>query len=97
MPEVPFSGKDHGDGMLIRHAYRLFVTDRATWLDNRGHASFRGGFDAVGEGEVSIGGQDGAASAIPSFRDRQVNTGDAVHLSSSDPHHRQLARQHNRV
>ena len=60
MPEVAYSGVQHGETGFVGGGDDFVVADRAAGLDDGRGAGFRGGDQSVGEGEVGVGGDDGA-------------------------------------
>ena len=55
--EVPDTGEDHRNFLLISRLDRFRIFQRAAWLDDRGHASLGCLIDTVSKGEKGIGGQ----------------------------------------
>jgi hypothetical protein len=58
--KMTHAGKDHCETETIGCGNDVIVADGTAGLNEGGRASFRGFFDAIGEGEESIGRDDGA-------------------------------------
>ena len=72
MPEVPHTGEDHRNAMLVGGFYYLFVADTTPRLDDGGDARFGGGVYPVTEREEGIGSQHCAVCRQQSFLDSDL-------------------------
>ena len=67
MPEVPDSGEDHGDSVVIAGGDDFLVFNGAAGLDDGGDAGGVGALDVIRLGEEGVGGEHGAAGALAGF------------------------------
>ena len=58
MPEMTYSGKDHGDAVLVGCGDDFFVTHRAARLDDCAGTGRGQYVETIAEGEESVRGDD---------------------------------------
>ena len=84
---MPHAGEDHGHAMLVGGGDDFGIPHRTARLDQRGHASFRRGVDAIPEREEGVGGHDRAGdgqSGVLRLDGGNAGRVDAAHLPGAD-------------
>src|ERR1700687_3911893 len=78
------TGEDHGEAETVGGGDDVAVAHGATWLNDRGSASFGGFFDAVGKWEEGVGRDDAAEQRRLRFHYCEFDGVDAAHLAGAD-------------
>src|SRR6266508_6310205 len=100
MTEVPDASEHHRHLSLVRGRDDLGVTQRATGLDDRGHARLGDDVETVAEREESVGGAHGALGGeadLARAHHGQARRVHAVHLAGAHAHHLLPGGQHDRI
>src|SRR5580692_9627185 len=82
--EVAYSREDHGHPETVGSGDHIVVAHGASGLNHGGGAGTGGFFNAVGEREKSIRGDDAAGERRLRFHDRDLYGIDAAHLARTD-------------
>src|SRR5215213_5744832 len=67
VPEMPPTGEDHGDAVLITGGDDLVIPAGAARLDDRGNTRLGGAVDRVIKREKGIGGEHSRAGPVAGF------------------------------
>src|SRR5580698_4964153 len=82
--EVAHAGEDHGEVEAVGGGDDVVVAHGAAGLNHGGGAGFGGFFDAVGEWEKGVGGDDAAGERRLRFHHGDFYGINAAHLAGSD-------------
>src|SRR5450755_5120797 len=83
VPEMPDTGKDHGQPQAVGGFDDLLVADGASGLNDGSGAGFGDFLHAVRKGEKGIGGGHGALQRQLRFHGTELAGIDAAHLSGA--------------